>query len=285
MPGGASAAIAVALAAAAAGPATAAGTRVGTGTFYTNIVKACEDAEKVFRPFIPNGIPNIKFNYTLNITPYPGKPNNTINITIEPLGRAPDANERMLISVTVSRTQTGTSEGYISALQVGDWSSGEKPDFLKGKRIGYFLIFIYLYISRKLGLSKIELEDMSQIPKYYEFMGFTSYNPEFSPEELTRYYQNDSGWNADVIKIFGKLKEKNDANPRKSDKWNWLNVDNAVLIQRIKNVTPLPLPGSHGVGISQGMVGGGRKRRFKQRKTKRQRKTKKRIKSRRRKYN
>ena len=131
MPGGASAAIAVALAAAAAGPATAAGTRVGTGTFYTNIVKACEDAEKVFRPFIPNGIPNIKFNYTLNITPYPGKPNNTINITIEPLGRAPDANERMLISVTVSRTQTGTSEGYISALQVGDWSSGEKPDFLK----------------------------------------------------------------------------------------------------------------------------------------------------------
>ena len=282
MPGGASAAIAVALAAAAAGPATAAGTRVGTGTFYTNIVKACEDAEKVFRPFIPNGIPNIKFNYTLNITPYPGKPNNTINITIEPLGRAPDANERMLISVTVSRTQTGTSEGYISALQVGDWSSGEKPDFLKGKRIGYFLIFIYLYISRKLGLSKIELEDMSQIPKYYEFMGFTSYNPEFSPEELTRYYQNDSGWNADVIKILGKLKEKNEANP---DKWNWLNVDNSDLIQIIKNVTPLPLPGSHGVGISQGMGGGSRKRRFKKRKTKKRQKTKKRIKSTRRKYN
>ena len=270
MPGGASAAIAVALAAATAGPAAAAGTRVGTGTFYTNIVKACEDAEKVFRPFIPNGIPNIKFNYTLNITPYPGKPNNTINITIEPLGRAPDANERMLISVTVSRTQTGTSEGYISALQVGDWSSGEKPDFLKGKRIGYFLIFIYLYISRKLGLSKIELEDMSQIPKYYEFMGFTSYNPEFSPEELTRYYQNDSGWNADVIKILGKLKEKNEANP---DKWNWLNVDkDSPFIKQIKDVTPLHLPGSHGVGISQGMGGGSRKRRFKKRKTSRRRK-------------
>ena len=157
------------------GPATAAGTRVGTGTFYNNIQMACKDAEKLFQQFIPNGIPNSKLKYKLNITPSSGELENTIRINITPVDRLPVDNESILINVTVRRTPMGTSEGYISVLQVGDWASGSKPHFLTGKRIGYFLILIYLYISRKLDVSKIELEDMAQIPKYYDFMGFISY--------------------------------------------------------------------------------------------------------------
>ena len=274
-----------------AGPAEAAGTRVGTGTFYNNIKMACEDAEKLFQQFIPNGIPNHKLNYKLNITPSSGKPENTIDINITPVDRPPVDNESISINVTVRRTPTGTSEGYISVLQVGDWATGSKPHFLTSKRIGYFLILIYLYISRKLDVSKIELEDMAQIPKYYDFMGFISYKPEFSPEELTRYYYDDSMWKKNVITIIEKLQEKNNED---TNMWNWRNVDkDSPFIKQIKDVTPLHLPGSHGMG------GGSRKRRFKKRKTKRRRtkkrktkrrrtkkrKTKKRRKSSRRKYN
>ena len=117
-------------------------------------------------------------------------------------------------------------------------------------------------------------------------MGFISYNPEFTPEELTRYYKDDIAWRKDVNKILYLLYEKN--NNADESVWNWCgNAKTEESKQKILEPTLLHLPGSHGMR-------GGRKRRFKKHKTKRRRtkkrktkrrKTKKRRKSRRRKYN
>ena len=63
------------------GPTAAAGTRIGTDTFYNNVKLACIDAMTVFQPFIPNGIPNTDLNYKLVIEPSPGKTSNVISST------------------------------------------------------------------------------------------------------------------------------------------------------------------------------------------------------------
>lgn len=257
------------------GPTAAAGTRIGTDAFYNNVKLACIDAMTVFQPFIPNGIPNTDLNYKLVIEPSPGKTSNTIVISISPKIRAPLDNEIMTANVMVARTKRGTTEGYIYSLQVGDWVSGVKPDFLKGKRIGYFIMLIYLYIARRLDMHKIELEDMAQIPGYYEFMGFIAYDPAFNEVDKTRYYRHDVGWKQDVDKVFEELYSKNKAG---GNVWNWrTEVNTKEAITKIKTVTPYTIPSSHG------MRGGSRKRRFKKRKTKRprtkKRKTKRRRKS------
>jgi hypothetical protein len=263
------------------GPTAAAGTRVGTDTFYNNVKIACRDATTVFLPFIPNGIPNADLNYILKIEPSPGKTSNAILITITPRLRAPLDNENITTSVTVAKSKKGISEGHIYSLQVGNWITGVKPAFLKGKRIGYFLMLIYLYIARRLDMYKIELEDMAQIPGYYEFMGFIAYDPKFNEEEKTRYYRDNTGWRQGVDKVFEELYSKNNAD---GNEWNWRNDVNAKeSIKNIKGVTPYTLPSSHG------MRGGRKRHRFKKskskirrtktRKTKR-RKTKKRRNSR-----
>ena len=222
--------------------------RVSITPFFTNIKNACVDAERIFQQFIPNGDINPFLNYKLEIKPtQPDDKWHTINITINPIGREKETNEIISLKATVTKNRSGkligTSEGFISALQVGDWSTGNKPDFLKRKRIGYFLMLIYLYISRKLDLFKIDLEDMSQIPDYYEFMGFISYKPNFTPEEKTLYYKSDTGWKQDVIKVLDALNYKNTSD---NDMWNWREDVNR---QEILNVTILHLPSSHGMGV------------------------------------
>ncbi len=248
---------------------------------------ACKDAEDTFQPFIPNGKCNPVLNYILDIKSSQkeqGGTFHTIIITINRLDGG-DGNDTIEGIVNVARTEKGLSIGYVSSLQVGNWITGEKSDILKGKRIGYFILLIFLYISRRLNVYMIELEDMSQIPDYYDFMGFISYKPEFTPEELTRYYKDDIAWRKDVNKILNLLYEKN--NNANASVWNWcINDETELSKQKILEPTLLHLPGSHGMR-------GGRKRRFKKHKTKRRtkkrktkrRKTKKRRKSRRRKYN
>jgi hypothetical protein len=237
--------------------------RISISPFFTNIKIACAEAERVFQPFIPNGLPNPFLNYKLEISPgVPSGKYHNIVININPIGRTKITNEIISLTATVTKNQSGklmgSSEGYISALQVGDWVTGDKPDFLKGKRIGYFLMLIYLYIARKLDLFKIDLEDMSQIPNYYEFMGFISYDPNFSPEEKTIYYKGDIGWKQDVRKVLDALEDKNTED---NDIWNWREGVNR---QELLNVTILHLPSSRGMGR-------GRKRRSKRPGTKKKR--------------
>ena len=230
---------------------------------FHNIDEACKEANLWFEPFLPNGIPNPHLNYKLEINRceglYPLK-YDTICITIKSNMRPPENNEIMSITIRQTRTDAGQSEGYISALQVGNWVTGEKPEFLAKKRIGHFLMLIYLYISRRLGTWMVELDDDAQIPGYYEFMGFLSYKHEFLPEEKTRYYHTDIEWRETVTKVFKKLYEKNTPDTKV---WNWLDDDKTkASIEKMKQITPIHQSISHGMG-------GGRKRRRSKRKTKR----------------